>query len=145
MDTETAETAEIPEITSESIAPADSVGVQPTPEVPQAVAEEAPAPEKAATDSAVSNAGAKVAGTFSNSRAKQKNAAEAKAAATPEKTTAKSSKSSAKNNSPRTHTVRKGESLYKIAKKYGMTVKELQRINGTDGSKLKPGDKIKLK
>ena len=145
MDTETAETAEIPEITSESIAPADSVGVQPTPEIPQAVAEEAPAPEKAATDSAVSNAGAKVAGTFSNSRAKQKNAAEAKAAATPEKTTAKSSKSSAKNNSPKTHTVRKGESLYKIAKKYGMTVKELQRINGTDGSKLKPGDKIKLK
>ena len=125
--------------------PTDSIGVQPAPEIPEAVAEEAPAPEKTATDSAVTNAGAKVAGTFSNSKAKQKNATEAKAKATPEKTTAKSSKPSAKNSSPQTHTVRKGESLYKIAKKYGMTVKELQRINGTDGSKLKPGDKIKLK
>lgn len=44
-----------------------------------------------------------------------------------------------------THTIRKGESLWSISKKYGVTVKQLQQANGlTDRSKLQPGRKLKI-
>ncbi|MCE1189039.1 MAG: LysM peptidoglycan-binding domain-containing protein [Ignavibacteria bacterium] len=44
----------------------------------------------------------------------------------------------------RTHTVKKGETLEKIAKKYNTTVKELQSSNEISGKKLKVGQKIKI-
>lgn len=81
----------------------------------------------------------KVASTFSNSRAKQ-------AAETPAQTSKSQTnkpKSSPKQPSGRIHTVRKGDSLFKIAKRYGTTVEELQRLNGKN-TKLQIGDKIKL-
>ncbi len=40
------------------------------------------------------------------------------------------------------HVVRKGESLFSIAKKYQMTAKELAKKNKIAGTKLKPGQKI---
>ena len=94
----------------------------------------------------------KVAGTFRTSHAKQeaeRTAAQAKAEKSSSSRDSKKSASSKKNNKksskPRTHTVRAGESLYTIAQQNGTTVKELRRINGIKGNKIKPGDKIKVK
>ncbi len=96
---------------------------------------------------------AKVAGSFRASKAKQAEAEKAEAAAetaatAKASTTAKSSKSSkstAKAAATKTHTVRSGESLFKIAKANGTTVAELKRLNGMKTDKLKPGDKIRVK
>lgn len=51
------------------------------------------------------------------------------------------------NNAPRPtyHKVKKGETLSKIAKRYGTTVSKLQKLNGIDGSKLKIGQRIRVK
>lgn len=43
------------------------------------------------------------------------------------------------------HRVGPGESLYVIAKKYGMSVRELKRINNMRGSLIKVGDRIVIK
>lgn len=43
------------------------------------------------------------------------------------------------------HKVKKGETLSKIARRYGTTVKKLQKLNGIDGSKLRVGQRIKVK
>lgn len=44
------------------------------------------------------------------------------------------------------HTVKKGESLYKIAKRYGTTVNKLLKLNNlTEKSKIQPGQKIRIK
>ncbi len=79
----------------------------------------------------------KVANTFNNSRSKQTTESPAKT------TKSDAPKQSAPKSSQRTHTVRRGDSLYKIAKKYGTTVEELQRLNGKN-TKLQIGDKVKL-
>jgi membrane-bound lytic murein transglycosylase D len=42
------------------------------------------------------------------------------------------------------HTVKRGESLFVIAKKYGMTVAELRSINNITGEKLSIGQKLKV-
>ena len=43
----------------------------------------------------------------------------------------------------RYHTVRPGETLYRISLKYGLTVKELLRINGLGpGAVIRPGQKL---
>lgn len=45
-----------------------------------------------------------------------------------------------------THTVKKGETLYQISKKYGMTVQELMDMNGMNkNSNLQYGQKLKVK
>jgi len=43
------------------------------------------------------------------------------------------------------YTVQQGDSLWSIARRYGMTVKELMEINGLASEKLKPGDKLLVK
>ncbi|MGM9815872.1 MAG: LysM peptidoglycan-binding domain-containing protein [Lepagella sp.] len=43
-----------------------------------------------------------------------------------------------------THSVKSGENLSTIAKKYGTTVSELKKANGLKGDELHPGDKLKL-
>lgn len=48
------------------------------------------------------------------------------------------------NNKTSVHTVKRGESLYSIAKKYGTTVTKLRKLNGISGSKIKVGQKIKI-
>ena len=41
--------------------------------------------------------------------------------------------------------VQKGDSLFKIAKKYpGITVSDIKKWNGIDGNELKPGMKLKI-
>lgn len=51
------------------------------------------------------------------------------------------------NNAPRPtyHKVKKGETLSKIARRYGTTVSKLQKLNGIDGSKLNIGQRIRVK
>ncbi len=102
----------------------------------------------------------KVADTFRGAKAKQEaaNAANGSAKATTSNknadTSAKAKTTGSKKNdnkkqkkasSPKTHTVKAGESLYKIAERNGTTVKELQRLNNIKGNKIKPGDKIRVK
>ena len=41
--------------------------------------------------------------------------------------------------------MRRGESLYKIAKRNGTTVEELLRLNNLKNDKLQIGDKIRVK
>ncbi len=43
------------------------------------------------------------------------------------------------------HTIRKGESLYTIAKKYGLTVDKLKKDNYLSSVKLKIGQELKIK
>ena len=45
---------------------------------------------------------------------------------------------------PAYHMVRRGDSLWNIARKYGTTVKEIQRLNGLSGTRLYKGQKLKL-
>lgn len=43
-----------------------------------------------------------------------------------------------------THKVKKGENLYRISKKYGVSVREVKRINNLSGSFVKIGQKLKV-
>lgn len=43
-----------------------------------------------------------------------------------------------------THTVKKGDTLYSISKKYNLTVKELQAINGMSGTELSIGQVLNI-
>lgn len=45
----------------------------------------------------------------------------------------------------KTITVRKGDTLDKIAKRYGTTVQQLKRANGMRSTKIWPGNKLKVK
>lgn len=45
---------------------------------------------------------------------------------------------------PRMHTVRRGESLGTIARKYHLSVTELKRMNGLQGSLIRTGQKLKV-
>ena len=45
----------------------------------------------------------------------------------------------------RYHTVRKGENLFQVAKKNGMSVNELKRLNGLRSDKIRVGQKLKVK
>ncbi len=70
-------------------------------------------------------------------------------AATAPKATAKNSTSTAKQaataiaNTP-SHQVKKGESLYQIARKHRLSVANLQAWNGLSGTALKPGQSLRL-
>ncbi len=45
----------------------------------------------------------------------------------------------------RYHIVRSGETLYKISRKYGLTMKELTRLNRINASTIiRPGDRLKV-
>lgn len=66
--------------------------------------------------------------------------------------TTKSSAKSAKNSSkatksaaPKTHTVKKGETLSSISRKYGCTVNDLKKWNNLKGNGVKVGQKLKIK
>lgn len=88
-------------------------------------AEETPAPAPTAS---------KVENTFKASKARQQ--------AAPQK---KQQPAASKKQASKTHTVRSGESLYKIAKANGTTVKELKRLNNLKSDRITPGDKLKVK
>ena len=57
----------------------------------------------------------------------------------------KSSSKASKTTSPKTHTVKKGETLSSIARKYGCTVNELKKWNGLKNNNVKTGQKLKIK
>lgn len=64
-----------------------------------------------------------------------------------EKSKAKSQKQKSQKKEPakpKTHKVKKGESLYTIAKKYGTSVEALKKANGMKSDKLSEGKTIKL-
>ena len=42
------------------------------------------------------------------------------------------------------HQVQKGETLYALAARYGVTVKELRQWNKLKGNKLKEGQRLRL-
>ena len=56
----------------------------------------------------------------------------------------KSSSSQKKKSQQQSHKVKSGESLAKIASKYGVTVNELKKANNLKGNTIHPGDKIKI-
>ena len=43
------------------------------------------------------------------------------------------------------HTVESGDSLYAIARQYSTSVAAIQRLNGIRGSRIKPGQKLRVK
>jgi LysM repeat protein len=43
------------------------------------------------------------------------------------------------------HTVKSGDSLYAIARQYGTSVAAIQRLNGIRGSRIKPGQQLRVK
>ena len=95
-----------------------------------------PAESGAVSDNTPDSASsAKVENSFRASKAKQ-----VEQKKQPAKNKKKDKKQSAK-----THTVRSGDSLYKIAKANGTTVKELRRLNNLKGDKINPGDKLRVK
>ncbi len=92
------------------------------------------APERSGASSAVTQ-------SFSNSHAKQQQAKTAKSS-----NKAKAARNSKKKKQQtKTVTVKKGDSLSRIAKRNGTTVSELRRLNGNKGDMLQPGDKIRVK
>ncbi|MDE6468252.1 MAG: LysM peptidoglycan-binding domain-containing protein [Muribaculaceae bacterium] len=42
------------------------------------------------------------------------------------------------------HTVRRGENLSKIAKRYGVTVQQIKKANNFAGDNIQTGQKIKI-
>lgn len=76
-------------------------------------------------------------------------AQEAKPAQTTEKPTPKEKPKKAEKKKPakataKTHTVRKGETLYEIANKYNVTVNALKKANNVSGTKIRIGQKLKI-
>jgi LysM repeat protein len=56
-----------------------------------------------------------------------------------------SAKAPARKPATRYHTVRKGETLYGISRRYGLSVNELKRLNKIPaGAALKPGERLRL-
>ena len=54
-------------------------------------------------------------------------------------------KPSASTSATGTHTVKKGDTLFSISRKYNMAVDELMKINGLKNHVIHPGDKLKTK
>lgn len=105
---------------------------------------------------AASNASGKVGGAFSASHAKQEAARQAEAerlaaeqAAAEKAAQKKAAADKARKKKQQQHktvTVRKGDSLARIAKKNGTTVAALQKLNpSVTSGKIQPGDKIRVK
>ena len=57
---------------------------------------------------------------------------------------AKTDKKDAKKQAKRTHTVRKGESLWDIAKKYGVTIENIVKWNNLNGTRIQTGQTLQV-
>ncbi|MDE7179919.1 MAG: transglycosylase SLT domain-containing protein [Muribaculaceae bacterium] len=76
--------------------------------------------------------------------AKSKNQKAETAKAETTKATAKAKTAKAASAAPASHTIKSGENLTTIAKKYGTTVAELQKANNMKGDALRAGDQLKI-
>lgn len=56
----------------------------------------------------------------------------------------KTKKNKKKTSKPKTYTIKSGDTLERIAKRNGTTVKALQRANGIKGSNIRPGQKLTI-
>lgn len=135
-ETETQPNDSIAADASNPAAPADSIA--PAQEGDTPLTEHEAADIEAETSESQSATSVKVGNSFQSSKAKQEASRKHK-----KKNDTNSRK--ANNNKTKTYTVRKGDSLYKIAKAHGMTVKELQNLNNLRNDKLDIGDKLKVK
>ena len=135
-ETETQPNDSIAADASNPAAQADSIA--PAQEGDTPLTEHETADIEAETSEPQSATSVKVGNSFQSSKAKQEASGKHK-----KKNDTNSRK--ANNNKTKTYTVRKGDSLYKIAKAHGMTVKELQNLNNLRNDKLDIGDKLKVK
>lgn len=135
-ETETQPNDSIAADASNPTAQADSIA--PAQEGDTPLTEHETADIEAETSEPQSATSVKVGNSFQSSKAKQEASRKHK-----KKNDTNSRK--ANNNKTKTYTVRKGDSLYKIAKAHGMTVKELQNLNNLRNDKLDIGDKLKVK
>ena len=135
-ETETQPNDSIAADASNPAAQADSIA--PAQEGDTPLTEHETADIEAETSEPQSATSVKVGNSFQSSKAKQEASQKHK-----KKNDTNSRK--ANNNKTKTYTVRKGDSLYKIAKAHGMTVKELQNLNNLRNDKLDIGDKLKVK
>ena len=55
------------------------------------------------------------------------------------------SKSSSRRSSRRTITIRQGQTLGEIARKYGTTVSKLRRLNGLKNNNIRAGKKLRVR
>lgn len=76
--------------------------------------------------------------------AKSKNQKAETAKAETTKASAKAKTAKAASATPASHTIKSGENLTTIAKKYGTTVAELQKANNMKGDALRAGDQLKI-
>ncbi len=115
-------------------APLDSIAVPVVPTDSVAI-------EPAATDTAAVTSGAdeRVASAMAPAEVTQ-TPTPAPAATTPAPAPARQRQQA----TTQTHTVKSGESLYRIATKYGITVQELKNANGLTNDKIHPGQKLKI-
>ncbi len=135
-ETETQPNDSIAADASNPAAQADSIA--PAQEGDTPLTEHEAADIEAETSEPQSATSVKVGNSFQSSKAKQEASRKHK-----KKNDTNSRK--ANNNKTKTYTVREGDSLYKIAKAHGMTVKELQNLNNLRNDKLDIGDKLKVK
>ncbi len=135
-ETETQPNDSIAADASNPAAQADSIA--PAQEGDTPLTEHETADIEAETSEPQSATSVKVGNSFQSSKAKQEASRKHK-----KKNDTNSRK--ANNNKTKTYTVRKGDSLYKIAKAHGMTVKEPQNLNNLRNDKLDIGDKLKVK
>jgi membrane-bound lytic murein transglycosylase D len=118
----------------------------PTPQTAEDGDEFTPLPEitdadvNTTTDAAPAPApAAKPAATAKETKAKETSKAKETAAAK-----SKKEKEKAKAPATKNHKVKKGETLYKISKQYGVTVEEIQKANGLKNANIKPDQSIKI-
>ncbi|MDE5724130.1 MAG: LysM peptidoglycan-binding domain-containing protein, partial [Paramuribaculum sp.] len=97
-----------------------------------------PKPQDGGEQPAVAQAQPKAAAAESRTSSAAKTSAKQPAS---KKSAAKAASAAA---STTTYTVRRGDNLSKIAKRFGTTVAAIQKANGMSGTRLDIGDKLKI-
>ncbi|MGM9845783.1 MAG: transglycosylase SLT domain-containing protein [Muribaculaceae bacterium] len=123
--------------------PEQPINEAPIVEAPAAVENDADA-APADTAAAVSDENRAVAEAMKSAENKAKAKAEQAGKEKSSKQQAKKAKNAEKKQKTTNHTVKKGENLFKIAKKYGVTVDDIKKANNIKGDNIKQGQKLKI-